>query len=188
MRVALINNGTKYLDALQALLSRHDVALFDYSEVVSIPAVDLIVLSGGSQFPILEHEGKLDDEIHLIRTTEVPLIGICYGCELIAHALGGELYLLPGGKVSGNERIEITMSDPLFDGHTELEVFESHQWAIHSIPEELEILAQSEFGPEVFRHRTRALWGFQYHPEKTHPKSPAVQVFNRVVSSFEKAS
>lgn len=183
MKVALINNGTKHLAALHELLRDYDVTDFSYVEADQVHGFDLIVLSGGSAFPILEHEGKLDKEIELIKTTTTPLIGICYGCELIAHSFGGTLKHL-GDEVRGVLPVTVDSDDPMFDGKKEFAAYQAHKWSIASLPRELRILAHSEHGPEVIRHTGRLIWGFQFHPEVISEGFGAREIFNSLVRSI----
>lgn len=184
MRVALVNNGTKEPQKLLDLLHGHDVRVFDSSQVPTLTTseFDLIVLSGSSRFPITENEWLLLPEIDLIKTTTVPLIGVCYGCELIARAFGGSL--VDHGEESKERdlvRVEVVADDPIFRGRTEFEAYDAHRWVIASLPPELRVLARSEHGPEVIRHTERLIWGFQFHPEKMMDKSYGDELFKSLI-------
>lgn len=187
MRAALVNNGTKEPKKLLDLLRVHEVHIFDSSEVPALkPAdFDLIVLSGSSRFPIIGNEELLQPEIDLIKTTTTPIIGICYGCELIAHAFGGSL--VDHGEESKERAlvcIEVVADDPIFGRRKEFEAYDAHRWVIASLPPTLRVLARSAHGPEVIRHTERLIWGFQFHPEKMVDQSYADEIFNTLVSEL----
>lgn len=187
MRVALVNNGTKEPQKLLDLLHGHYVRVFDSSQVPTISAseFDLIVLSGSSRFPITENEWLLLPEIDLIKTTTVPVIGICYGCELIARAFGGSL--VDHGEESKEHdlvRVEVVADDPIFGGRTEFEAYDAHRWVIASLPPELRVLARSEHGPEVIHHTEQLIWGFQFHPEKMVDQSYADEIVTTLISQL----
>ena len=187
MKVALVNNGTKKPQKLLDLLHAHEVRVFDSSEIALLkPAdFDLFVLSGSSRFPITDNEWLLLPEIDLIKTTTTPIIGICYGCELIARAFGGSL--VDHGEESKERdlvRVEVVADDPIFAGRTEFEAYDAHRWVIASLPPELRVLARSSHGPEVIRHTERLIWGFQFHPEKMVDESYADEIFKTLVSEL----
>ncbi len=187
MRVALVNNGTKEPEKLLVLLSAHNVVVFDSSEVSTLGSkdFDLMVLSGSSRFPITDHEWLLLPEIDLVKTSTTPIIGICYGCELIARAFGGSL--VDHGEESKERdlvRIEVAAGDPIFGGRTHFEAYDAHRWVVASLPPELRVLARSAHGPEVIRHTERLIWGFQFHPEKMADLSYGDEIFNNILSSL----
>lgn len=64
----------------------------------------------------------------------------------------------------------------------ELSVYESHRWGITDLPNELEELARSKDGIEIFRHKTRPVYGFQFHPEAGVAPEESRRVFERVLS------
>jgi GMP synthase-like glutamine amidotransferase len=173
MRIALINNGTKKPENLLALLSEHEVTVCDQSQVSVLKpeAFDLIVLSGSSKFPITENEWLLLPEIDLVKTTTTPVVGICYGCELIARAFGGSL--VDHGEESKERdvvRIDVVADDPMFGGRTAFDAYDAHRWVIASLPPELRVLARSAHGPEVIRHTERLIFGFQFHPRESQTR------------------
>ena len=187
MKVALVNNSTKEPERLLLLLSGHAVQVFDSSKVRELDPkdFDLIVLSSSSRFPITENEWLLLPEIDLIKTATTPIIGICYGCELIARAFGGSL--VDHGEESKERdlvRVEVVANDPMFAGRTEFEAYDAHRWVIASLPPEIRVLARSKHGPEVIRHTERLIWGFQFHPEKMADESYGDEVFRSLLSAL----
>lgn len=99
----------------------------------------------------------------------VPLLGICYGHQLLAWAMGGEVGFHPGGKEIGSVDIHLlpdSISDPLFcklpspfKSHT------SHSQTVFSLPQGAVRLASNSFEPnQAFRVGSCA-WGVQFHPE-----------------------
>lgn len=178
MNVAIINNGTKEPAKLLALLAGHDVKGFPLERASDAlcQVFDLIVLSGSSRFPIAYNLDALASELALIRECASPLLGICFGAELLAVAYGGTLRDTEH-KEKGVYEIVPTVPDPLFLGRKSFEAYEAHRWVIDTLPETLELLAHSAIGPEVIRHKTKPQYGFQFHPEKMCDETYGDEVF-----------
>lgn len=191
MRITLINNGTKEPEKLYALLKDHEVTtltLEDSLQALSIPA-ELIVLSGSSRFPIAYHPHEVSAEIELIRTTATPLIGICYGAELLAVAHGGTLRDM-GEKTKGIVTVNVVADPDLFSGRSSFDAYEAHRWSIDTVPEALVTLAKSDTGPEVLMRRDGLQYGLQFHPEKFCDQTFGDEIFNSLLarlSSTERA-
>lgn len=100
---------------------------------------------------------------------ELPLFGVCYGHQLMAHALGGRVDYLPGGREIGTQPIELldgAVSDPLtrdlpatFRAHT------THEQSVLEPPPGSMVLACSLRDPhQLLRHGPQAI-SSQFHPE-----------------------
>lgn len=106
----------------------------------------------------------------LARST--PVLGICYGHQLLAHALGGEVGDNPRGREIGT--IDVSLSDegrrdPLLAHRAPaLVVSASHRQSVLRLPEGARLLAGSALDPiQAFAVGERA-WGVQFHPEWDH--------------------
>jgi GMP synthase (glutamine-hydrolysing) len=100
---------------------------------------------------------------------EVPLLGICYGHQLLARALGGEVGYHPGGIESGTVEISLSSScsdDPLFSGlPVEFSVHADHSQTVLSLPPGAVCLASSPHDPHHAFRIGKNAWGLQFHPE-----------------------
>lgn len=101
--------------------------------------------------------------------TELPLFGVCFGHQLMAHALGGRVDYLPGGREIGTQPIEklaVAAQDPLaarlpasFRAHT------THEQSVLEAPPGATVLARSARDPhQLLRYGPHAL-STQFHPE-----------------------
>lgn len=169
MKILIIDNGTKYLDELLNLVASHEVEVIPSAQydMSATPRCNLIILSGGGHGrPLQGFESKWQQELNLIRRTTIPLLGICFGFELMAAAYG---YTLDKGEkpMRGLQQIHANQDDKVFQEQTEFTVYESHRWVLNNISDPYEILATSPRGIEIIKHKDRLHYGFQFHPEKS---------------------
>ena len=100
-----------------------------------------------------------------------PVLGICYGMQLIAK-LSGATVLRAGKREYGRAEVRVTQPDALFDGFDAGECFEawmSHGDHVESPPSGFVVTASSGSNPvTAFRHESRPIFGVQFHPEVAH--------------------
>lgn len=124
-----------------------------------------IIFTGGPNSVYDEKSPHYDKEIFELG---IPILGICYGSQLMAYSLGGNVESAP---VSEFGKIEITTSDSLlFDGvNKNTVVWMSHTDYINKIPEGFEITAYSKDCPcAAYENKEKKLYAVQYHPEVNH--------------------
>ena len=164
MKTLLIDNGST-LTAKLAELSPGNETVVEHGNIPeNLNEFSLIILSGSSKFPVNGNESLFAKEIELIRTTSIPIVGICFGHELIAHAFGGDIVYL-GQQYKGMSDITVTEKHEMFGDKKDFTVYENHQYGIVTVPPELKALAVSENSIAVFKHTSRPIYGFQFHPE-----------------------
>ncbi len=171
MKTLLINNHTKLLDELVAILPG-EVTVIDKNDfaLTATEPFDFIVLSGGSNVPtVLHHPEEYLLETELLLTTTKPVLGICLGAEIVGTTFGGELASVE--KHEGPLTISITDSS-LADavGSKELISYECHSVGMKKTPADLITCATSPHSIEIFKHKTKPIVGIQFHPEITAPK------------------
>jgi GMP synthase (glutamine-hydrolysing) len=112
---------------------------------------------------------KTADWLKKIATTNLPILGICYGHQLIAEALGGNVGFHPGGREIGMVKMTKTpaaASDPLFSGLPKtLMVHVAHAQSVLRLPARAELLASNNFEPHHAFVIDNHIWGVQFHPE-----------------------
>ena len=97
-----------------------------------------------------------------------PILGVCFGHQLLAQALGGRVTRNPAGWELGEVRAELTdegQADPLMNGMpATFRAYASHQDAVVSLPPEALLLAENSAGVQSIKVGEKS-YGVQFHPE-----------------------
>jgi len=161
------------------LIARRIRELNVYSEIVppSITTEDIreinlrlnvkgLILSGGPSSVYERDSPKIDRQI---LSSKIPVLGLCYGHQLIAYMLGGEVKR-EARQEYGVAYVTIDKPIGILKGLNRTEkVWMSHGDTVQRLPEEFEVLAHTENCPvAAFRHRESPIYGLQWHPEVVH--------------------
>jgi GMP synthase (glutamine-hydrolysing) len=126
-----------------------------------------IILSGGPSSVYDEGAPTADPALLALG---VPVLGICYGMQLIAYLLGAEV--VRGKREYGRAELAVRRGDGLFDGFEPGEstvVWCSHGDHVDTAPAGFQVLASTESLPvAAFANEERRIYGVQFHPEVAH--------------------
>lgn len=126
-----------------------------------------IIFSGGPNSVYDENAFKIDPEIYELG---IPILGICYGMQLMTYNLGGKVEPA-GNREYGKSELSLLIPDsPIFAGTPEKQIaWMSHGDLVAEIPESFETVAISADCPfAAVQDTTRNLYGVQFHPEVRH--------------------
>jgi GMP synthase (glutamine-hydrolysing) len=174
--VLVVDFGAQYA----RLIARRVREAHVYSEIVppTLSAAELlarrprgIILSGGPKSVYDTPAPSIDPAIY---DAGVPILGICYGAQLLTQQLGGTVARTGRGEY-GRTRLSQTGASPLFvDWPQEAEVWMSHGDAITDAPPGFVATAASPDAPVAALHDTdRGIFGVQFHPEVVHTERGA---------------
>jgi GMP synthase (glutamine-hydrolysing) len=128
-----------------------------------------LILSGG---PASVYEPNAPRPDPRILELNLPVLGLCYGHQLVAQMVGGKVE--PAiHKEYGIAYVKIDKPVGVLKGLSEKEkVWMSHGDTVFTIPSEYEVLAHTENCPvAAFRHKEKPIYGLQWHPEVIHTKN-----------------
>lgn len=150
--------------------------LFDYTKIddvikrVEKRRIEGVLLSGSSaHLRNSENLSKYNAEIEFIQRASVPLLGICFGHQLIGKAFGSEIGRFPSF-LEGFKGVEILEPNDLFSSWKKGErilLCESHQDFIKNLPKNFTCLARSkDCKIEAMKHNSLPIYGVQAHMER----------------------
>ena len=99
----------------------------------------------------------------------IPILGICYGHQLMAHALGGRVADNPNGLEIGTVNMQLTkeaIRDRLLSGLADsMKIIASHRQTVMELPDNAKVLATSKMDSHMAVAMAENAWGVQFHPE-----------------------
>jgi GMP synthase (glutamine-hydrolysing) len=170
--IVILDYGSQYTRLIARRVRELNVycAVYPWNAPQStVGAHDLkgLILSGG---PNSVYDAGAPQLPAYVAQADVPVLGLCYGMQLLAHALGGQV--VPAGRREyGPARVTILDAHaPLFDGlASPLEVWMSHGDRVERVPAGFRTIAASDNAPcAAMADDVRRWYGLQFHPEVRH--------------------
>ena len=169
--IAVLDFGSQYTQVIARRIREADVLskIYPYNVKVNVlknEGVKGVILSGGPSSVLLTGSPRPDKAIFKIG---IPILGICYGEQLIAHMLGGKV-AKSAQREFGHGKLIISKKGKLFTGLPKtLRVWNSHGDRLEKLPIGFEVIASTENSPfATIQDSKRNFYGIQFHPEVAH--------------------
>ena len=176
--ILVLDFGGQYCNLISRRIREHKV----YSEIVNCDItpgeirelnktlnVKGLILSGGPWSVYEKHAPKINSEI---LEMGIPILGLCYGHQIIVHFTGGKVK--PGKKKEyGIAYITINKPIGILENLNKKEkVWMSHGDMVIELPKDYEMIAYTESCPiAAFKNKTNQIYGLQWHPEVVHTEN-----------------
>jgi GMP synthase (glutamine-hydrolysing) len=144
----------------------HDITIQEIEALKEQFNIKGLILSGGPLSVYEENAPRCDPKI---LDLNMPVLGLCYGHQLIAY--------FSGGKVETAKKREYGVAYAIVDKPVGVlkglekkeKVWMSHGDTVYALPDDYEVLAHTENSPvAAFKHKKKPIYGLQWHPEVVH--------------------
>jgi GMP synthase (glutamine-hydrolysing) len=129
---------------------------------------EMAVIITGSALSVTEELPWIDAASARLRElvqAEVPVLGICFGHQLLAHALGGRVGSNPNGREMGSTQLTLLESDEVLGGRGAYLVNNTHVDSVLELPPGARVLGSTSLEPHAAVRFGPSAWGVQFHPE-----------------------
>lgn len=181
--IVILDFGSQYSELIARRIRETQV----YSEVLSYrTSIEQlqqlnpkgIILSGGPNSVYADHAPACDPQIW---TLGIPVLGVCYGMQLMVQQLGG---LVEASDAAEYGKASLMIDDPtdlLTNVENETTMWMSHGDSVTALPEGFKVLAHTANTPQAaIAHHDRRLYGVQFHPEVVHSHGGQALICNFV--------
>ena len=170
MAVLVVDNLSPFTEDILSCICQLDKPYLHkrFSEVSNedLGQCDKVILSGRRKFS-KEINAVNSSIIRYCDYSDKPLLGICYGAEIIALTLGGSIRRMQA-HIQGTTEVLLSGQNPLTEGKKSISVYESHRYCIAKLPSKFKPLASSKYCQyELFSNNNGKMYGTQFHPEKS---------------------
>ena len=163
-RVAILNAGAQYIKNIDINVRRlgvESVILPMNTPARELSGYGAIIISGGPESVYADDAPEYDPAIFDLDT---PMLGICYGMQLMAHASGGDVGSASGEY--GSSAITVELDSLLFTGlEPDQEVLMSHGDTVMIVPMGFRAIANSKGIIAAMENPAQRRYGVQFHPE-----------------------
>ena len=177
--IIILDFGSQYNQLIARRIREHGV----YSEVVpfntSVEEIVAknpagIILSGGPSSVNAENAHLVEKEL---LEKNIPILGICYGMQLITHLLGGEVKKGEKGEY-GKAKLQISQTNKFLQGISENStVWMSHFDEVEKVPEGFSVNAKTDVISAI-SNEEKKIYAVQFHPEVSHTEEGAQMIEN----------
>jgi GMP synthase (glutamine-hydrolysing) len=147
--------------------SQRFVTLDARAELPPLDGYAGVVVSGSAASVTERAPWILSTELRLAEAVRAgtPVLGVCFGHQLLGQALGGRVARNPRGREIGTVHLERVAEDPLFSGDEPFEVNMTHLDAVVELPAGAAVIGRTALDPHAAVRFGERAWGVQFHPE-----------------------
>lgn len=171
IQILVLDFGSQYTQLIARKLRENGVycEILPYStklEVIKKIDPKGIILSGGPSSVYAQDAYKIDKAIYSLK---IPILGICYGMQLITDFFGGSV-VRANEKEYGKAKLKLSCKHPLFsETQDEQIVWMSHSDKVEVLPQGFEVIGDSDNSPySAIANEEKKIYAFQFHPEVAH--------------------
>lgn len=171
-KVLILDFGSQYTQLIarrvRELNVYSEIHAFDFplEKIKADPQIKAIILSGGPRSVYSENAPHCDPGIFDLN---LPILGVCYGLQLIAYYMGGQVDPAAKREYGRAELIVDNADDLLFGLDSPGIVWMSHGDYLKKVPDGFDVIGHTDNSPiAVIRHKERKIYALQFHPEVHH--------------------
>ncbi len=178
----VVDNGSVFTTNISKILLKNqtefNVIRFEQITNLDLTKFDAFILSGRRK-----NEQKMNatnsEIIKHVVSTKKPLLGICYGAEILALTLGGTIRKSED-IVKGLHTVNVQTPNSLCN--KDMEVYQSHSYEVAKLGNNLENFAISKTCQyEIIKHKTLPIFGTQFHPEMSTDGESLIESFVKII-------
>ncbi|WP_128546924.1 glutamine-hydrolyzing GMP synthase [Larkinella soli] len=182
-QILILDFGSQYTQLIARRVRELNVycEIHPYNHIPPITSEVKGVILSGSPCSVRDADAPL---VHLAAFRhKMPLLGVCYGAQMLAHTSGGEVQPSSIREYGRAKLNSLRAENPLLKGlEKETQVWMSHADTITQVPGEFEIIASTEtVKVAAFQIQGEPTYGIQFHPEVTHSLQGKALLKNFVV-------
>lgn len=170
-KILIIDFGSQYTQLITRRVREANVYSEIHPHIISFEEAEKlnpngIILSGG---PMSVYDSGAPDLDERIIKMGIPILGICYGLQLLCRKIGGKVEQAKNREY-GRAKLKIIKSSPIFsDVVDQSNVWMSHGDFLTELPEGFEIIGNSDHSPIcAISNQAKKIYGVQFHPEVAH--------------------
>ncbi|MGI0007892.1 MAG: type 1 glutamine amidotransferase [Nitrosotalea sp.] len=177
----VVDNGSVYtsslLDCIQDLGVPFESRVFSDVSLTDVRKYSSVILSGRRKNNLQMNAINSKLVKHSLDANK-PLLGICYGAEILALTLGGTIKKMTSSR-HGLHKVKVMGNNPLVTG--KIDAFESHSYMISKLGLPFIQLASSDDCKfEIFRYGDKNIFGTQFHPEMSADGRSILKKFSSI--------
>ena len=182
--ILILDFGSQYTQLIARRLRELNVycEIHPYTNIPEIGSNVKGVILSGSPFSVRSEDAP-NPNLDIIRK-KMPLLGVCYGAQFLAHSNGGEVVASETREYGRANLSYVDQSNVLVNGMTDnSQVWMSHGDSVKSLPQDFEIIASTQDVKVAgYQIKGEETYGIQFHPEVYHSTEGGILLKNFVVN------